>query len=109
MTAILEGLNMYFSWVAHTEADDSSPLTIVTDSAYIHNCYSQKWYIKWRQNGWVNSKKEPVANKDLWEQIIPYFDNPNFKFEKTKGHADDTRNNYVDKLAVAAKESEWSE
>ena len=109
MAAVLEGLNMYFNWITHTEAEDSLPLTIITDSAYIHNCYSQKWYVKWQQNGWVNSKKEPVANKTLWEQLIPYFNNPNFKFEKTKGHADDARNNYVDKLAAAAKENKWLE
>lgn len=97
LTAMIEGLKITNSFVAL--------ITVVTDSAYIYNCYAQKWYKKWQSNGWINSKCEPVANKELWEQLIPYFENSLYKFEKTKGHADDARNNYVDKLAVAAKEN----
>ena len=33
---------------------------IYTDSAYIANCISQKWYINWANNGWRTSKKTPV-------------------------------------------------
>ena len=82
---------------------------VYSDSAYAINCYKQKWYKKWQTNGWLNSKKEPVANKDLWEQLIPYFEKNNFTFEKVKGHADNKLdphaywNNYVDRLAVEAK------
>lgn len=77
---------------------------IYTDSAYVHNCIKQKWYKNWITNGWVNSSKEPVKNKDLWEQLIPYFENERFEFNKVKGHANSDNihhywNNYVDKLA----------
>lgn len=98
MVAVIMGISM-IEFLAQI-----SPIVVVTDSAYIYNCYSQKWYKKWQTNGWLNSKREPVANKELWEEIIPYFEDSRFSFEKTKGHADDARNNYVDKLAVAAKE-----
>ena len=74
-----------------------------TDSAYIHNCYSQGWWKKWVINGWINSKKQPVANKELWELIIPLFNNKQFSFYKVKGHQGDYWNEYVDKLAVSAK------
>ena len=77
-------------------------IEIYTDSAYIHNCYKDGWYINWQKNGWVNSKKEPVKNKDLWEMLIPYFDKDMFLFGKVKGHANSKENNYVDELAVAA-------
>lgn len=79
-------------------------ITIRTDSAYCHNCYTQKWYKNWQKNGWKNSKKEPVANKTLWLQLIPFFENTNFIFEKVKGHtgAKDW-NDEVDKLAVEAR------
>lgn len=80
-------------------------IVVYSDSAYIMNCYKDKWYKKWQKNGWKNAKKEPVANKELWEQIIPFFEDKRFSFQKVKGHADDARNNYVDKLAVMAKES----
>lgn len=78
------------------------PIEIYMDSAYCHNCFVQKWYKTWQKNGWINSKREPVKNRDLWEQIIPYFDNPNFHFRKVKGHSNSKWNNVVDKMAVAA-------
>ena len=77
--------------------------TIYSDSAYVINCCKQKWYKKWQLNGWRNAKKQPVANKELWEQLIPFFNNPNFHFEKVAGHADNEYNNLVDEMAVKAK------
>ena len=79
-------------------------VTVYSDSAYIINCYAQKWYEKWMQNGWRNSKKEPVANKNLWEKLIPFFLNEKFKFVKVSGHCGVHWNEYVDKMAVEAKE-----
>ena len=79
----------------------SSNITVYTDSAYLQNCYSQKWYVKWEANGWVNSKKEKVANQDLWERLIPFFENPFITFTKVKGHSDNKYNNIVDELAVS--------
>jgi ribonuclease HI len=40
---------------------------IYSDSAYVINCFRDKWYERWRKNGWVNSQKKPVENRDLWE------------------------------------------
>ena len=49
--------------------------------------------------GWVNSKKEPVKNKELWIAL----DNEkskfrNIEFIKVKGHANDEGNILVDSL-----------
>ena len=76
---------------------------IYSDSAYIINCYNQFWWKAWLHNNWVNSKKEPVKNKEFWEKLIPYFTDPRIQFKKVKGHAGNEWNEYVDKLAVAAK------
>ena len=79
---------------------------IRSDSSYLVNCYKQQWYKNWQKNGWVNSKKEPVKNKEYWESLIPYFEDKYFTFEKVKGHTGKKDwNDYVDKLAVAAKEN----
>ena len=78
-------------------------ITVYSDSAYVVNCYKKKKKKKWQMNGWVNSKKQPVANRKLWELLIPYFENPHFYFEKVAGHADNEYNNLVDKMAVEAK------
>lgn len=75
---------------------------IYSDSAYLTNCYFQGWFYNWEKNGWINSARKPVANVDLWMQIIPYFKRKSFVFHKVKGHADNYYNNLVDKLAQAA-------
>ena len=81
-------------------------VVVYTDSAYLHNCYAQHWYDNWQSNGWVNSKKQPVANRDLWEQLIPYFDAAEINFVKVKGHKGvsyhEQWNDYVDRLAQDA-------
>lgn len=72
---------------------------IYSDSAYAINCYKQEWYTKWQLNGWVNSSNEPVANADLWMEIIPFFDNFWYSFIKVKGHDKNYWNNECDRLA----------
>ena len=58
---------------------------IYSDSAYAINCYAQEWYVGWQYNGWVNAKGEDVKNQDLWIDIVPYFDNYWYHFQKFKG------------------------
>jgi len=100
LTAVIDACRN--AWTGMT-LDPNPTFTIYSDSAYIINCYKQKWYKKWQANGWINSKKQLVANKELWEYLIPYFEDPMFSFEKVKGHADDKWNNKVDEMAVQAK------
>jgi ribonuclease HI len=101
LTAAIEGIE-------HTLNDLCIPfdkVVVYTDSAYLHNCYTQKWYRNWERNGWVNSKKQPVANKDLWERLIKYFESPEIDFVKVKGHAGNQWNEYVDNIAQSAADS----
>lgn len=101
LTAILEACEYALSI---TSKENFNQITIYSDSAYCINCYLQKWYIKWQNNGWVNSKKQPVANKELWIKLIPFFENLNFTFKKIKGHAGDVWNEEADQLAVKGKQ-----
>lgn len=101
MIAVIEAIN----WIEENLEKDTNFYEIYTDSAYIHNCMTQRWYINWRNNNWKNSKKEPVKNRELWEQIIPYFIKANFTFRKVKGHAGIPENEYVDKLATTAADN----
>ena len=78
--------------------------TIFSDSAYLINCVNNKWYNKWLENDWLNSKGEPVANQMYWKALIPYFDDYRFTFVKVKGHSNIEYNIYVDKLAQEAAE-----
>jgi len=73
-----------------------------SDSAYVINCFKQKWYVGWRKNGWKNAKGEPVANRDLWETLLTATERHNVRFEKVKGHAGVEWNERCDELARAA-------
>lgn len=78
-------------------------VNLYSDSAYLVNCFKQNWWKSWEVNGWKNSKKEPVANQDLWKKIIPYFQmTPAYDFIKVKGHANNKYNCLVDEMAVNA-------
>lgn len=78
------------------------PAVFYTDSAYIINCYNDRWYENWIYNGWVNYKREPVKNRDLWEKLIPYFRGRDFDFQKVKGHSGIRENEIVDEMAKNA-------
>ncbi len=39
---------------------------LYSDSAYLVNAFRQDWLGRWEKNGWLNVKKEPVENQDLW-------------------------------------------
>lgn len=80
------------------------PLTIASDSAYVVNCFKQRWYIGWQRRGWRNSSGQPVANQDLWEPLLALALDPSrpVKFMKVQGHSGDPMNDLVDRLAVEA-------
>lgn len=98
LTAALKALEC----VCHTYMAPFDKVIVYTDSAYLHNCYTQGWWRNWQMNGWKNSKKQPVANQDLWEKLIKYFEIPEVEFVKVKGHAGDEYNEIVDTMAQAA-------
>jgi ribonuclease HI len=86
-------------------ADDHGgpmPVEIVSDSTYVVNCFRDRWWVKWQRNGWRNSKKEPVANVDLWEPLIELVTSGEVSFRWVKGHSGDPMNDLVDRLAVEA-------
>lgn len=47
----------------------SGEINVFSDSSYVVNAFCDEWLEKWRNNGWKNSQKEPVVNKDLWEKL----------------------------------------
>ncbi|SHG51520.1 RNase HI [Thermosyntropha lipolytica DSM 11003] len=74
-------------------------VTVYTDSAYIVNAFKENWIERWQQNGWKNSQKKEVANKDLWQELWHLMQKNRVKIEKVKGHAGDELNEYCDQLA----------
>jgi ribonuclease HI len=79
------------------------PLTVVSDSTYVVNCFRDGWWRGWLTRGWVNSAKKPVANRDLWEPLVTAVrDRGDISFRWVKGHSGDPMNDLVDRLAVEA-------
>lgn len=85
---------------------EPSRITVVSDSQYVCRGYNE-WIKGWIRNGWINSSKEPVKNKELWERLLAAIkggghtvENNGFKW--VKGHAGHHLNERVDQLATAA-------
>lgn len=102
LTAAIEAMRANGS-IAQAE---SKRLIIVSDSTYVVNCFRDRWWVRWQANGWRNSKREPVANSDLWKQLIDLYlsfeESERPEFHWVRGHSGDPMNDLVDALAVGA-------
>lgn len=105
LTGFLKGLELvdFQSFMKKYEE-----VNIYTDSAYIYNCFDQKWYEKWFKNNWISSSKEEVKNKELWIKIFNLVDKikkqTKLQIMKVSAHSTNKHNNTADELAVQAKE-----
>ncbi len=77
-----------------------------SDSAYLINAFTQGWVENWQKNGWLNAKKEPVSNSDLWKRLIDLARTHDIDWIKVKGHSDNALNNRCDALARGAIEAQ---
>lgn len=78
---------------------------VISDSKYVVDAFNQHWIDGWVKNGWVNSQKKPVKNRDLWEKLLDLMKPHNVKFTWVKGHNDHPENERCDRMAVAAYNS----
>lgn len=93
ITAVLEGLKAL---------REPCEVDIYSDSAYVVNSFLQGWIYNWMKNGWKTANKEPVKNKELWEELYNLTQTHTVTFHKVKGHADNKYNNRCDELATGA-------
>jgi len=78
-----------------------SDVTIFTDSTYVKNGITE-WIKKWEKNGWKNSKKKPVKNKDLWIKLNKLCQKNKVIWKWVKGHSNNKYNVLADRLATQA-------
>ena len=90
LTAVIEGLKLL---------KFPCKVKLYSDSAYVVNSFNQKWIYGWLKNGWKNASKEPVKNKELWQELYELTKIHEVEFIKVKGHADNEYNNRCDELA----------
>ena len=90
LTAVIEGLKLL---------KFPCKVKLYSDSAYVVNGFNQKWIYGWMKNGWKNASKEPVKNKELWQELYELTKKHEVEFIKVKGHSDNEYNNRCDELA----------
>ena len=89
--------------------EKGSTVAVYSDASYLVNCMRRGWHERWRENGWLNHRKGPVANRDLWERLLRAVQrHRQVRWKKVKGHsktagAHKAGNDRADELAVAAK------
>ncbi len=93
MQAALEGLSAL---------KEPCRVDIFSDSAYLINGFLKGWLKKWEVNGWLNSKKEPVENQDLWQGLLEMSRKHEINWHKIKGHSGHPENERCDELAKEA-------
>jgi len=56
--------------VALETIEEGYTVSVYSDASNLINCMRRGWYKNWRENGWLNYRKEPIANRDLWERLL---------------------------------------
>jgi ribonuclease HI len=80
-----------------------SRIIIHTDSEYVRNGVT-RWVTGWVRNNWRNAARDPVANMDLWKQLLEAQKRHEVEWKWVRGHAGDPMNERADALATAARE-----
>ena len=85
------------------EANGDLHLRLEIDSQYVINAVT-KWHFGWRKRGWVNSKGDPVANRELLENTLDLLARRRASglltdFVWVRGHTGHPRNELADRHA----------
>lgn len=86
--SVYYGLIALNNFIKMAEPGYIKSIEVVSDSAYVVNCFKQGWFTKWRRNGWRTAQGDIVKNKDLWDPFTQLVEK--FKVEliwtHVKGH-----------------------
>ena len=78
-----------------------SKVQIFTDSKYVKSGITE-WIHNWKKNGWKTADKQPVKNKELWEELDLLANEFEISWNWVKAHSTDKLNNEVDFIAREA-------
>jgi ribonuclease HI len=76
----------------------ASIVSLTTDSQYVRQGITQ-WIIGWKRNGWRTASRQPVKNKDLWQQLDAALAGHKITWHWVKGHSGHPENERVDQAA----------
>ena len=97
LKAVIAGLNAL---------KEPCEVLVTTDSNYVKDGLT-KWLENWNKQPWERKAqglpgKQPVKNRDLWEQLDALKGRHSITLEWVKGHADHPDNNRCYRLATKA-------
>jgi ribonuclease HI len=98
LTAAIEALSFV------KKLGDEHSIDMHVDSQYVINGIT-KWVAGWERNGWKNSKKEDVLNRELWEALVGVVSDLKISgckisWKYTPGHAGIAGNDRADEIAT---------
>ena len=104
LTAAIEALDFV------RDLGNAYTINMHVDSQYVINGIT-KWVAGWEQNGWKNSKKEEVLNRDLWESLAAavadlQMSGCKISWNYTPGHAGIEGNGRADVIATMCADKE---
>jgi ribonuclease HI len=71
---------------------------LYTDSLYLRDGIT-KWLQDWKKKNWISSSKNPVKNKDLWEDLDLISQKHDISWHWVRGHRGHPENERADCLA----------
>lgn len=83
---------------AFQELNQPCQVDFYSDSNYVIKGMSE-WINGWLKKNWVNAKREPIKNKELWLELLEASKPHKVKWNWVKGHANDELNQRADELA----------
>jgi ribonuclease HI len=79
-----------------------SAVRVHIDSSYVMDAIVKRWHEGWVRRGWKTAAKQPVKNRELWEELLALVERHEVTWTKVPGHAGVELNERCDELAVAA-------
>lgn len=76
-------------------------IQLYTDSKYLIDGITN-WIFNWERNNWRTAAKQPVKNKELWQELQKLTALHQIKWIWVKGHNDNEFNERCDQLAREA-------
>ena len=100
LTAVIMALR-YITDRSASGNSPKTPVAIHTDSQYVKKGISE-WIHTWMRNGWKTAGKDPVKNKELWQQLWELNSKIKPEWKWVKGHAGHPENEACDTLVQTA-------
>jgi ribonuclease HI len=91
-------MEMTAAIVALQQLEKPSEVELTTDSQYLVKGMTE-WVDGWIRKNWVNASKQPVKNKDLWQELLQLSERHKIKWIWVRGHNGHPENERADTLA----------